>query len=133
MHLCALASFRLKGPLLYTLSPERIARFPGHVRGVILARDAINIKGPIDQAARMLLKAQIWKTMLRRRWTGRQAELTRLTRQTDWVAIDVDGLPPVTRADVETICGEPATWTRRFCGAQAEIKRLAEDSLAIEI
>jgi len=73
------------------------------------------------------------KTVLCRRWTWRQAEFTKLTRATTHVAINVDGLPPVTRADVEMICEELATWTGMFCGAQAECKYLAEDSLVIVV
>ena len=73
------------------------------------------------------------KTVLCRRWTWRQAEFTKLTRETTHVAINVDGLPPVTRADVETICQELAAWTRTYCGAQAECQYLAQDSLAIQV
>jgi DNA/RNA-binding domain of Phe-tRNA-synthetase-like protein len=73
------------------------------------------------------------KTVLCRRWTWRQAEFTKLTRETTHVAINVDGLPPVARADVEAICQELAAWTRMYCGAQAECKYLAEDSQVIEV
>ncbi len=73
------------------------------------------------------------KTVLCRRWTWRQAEVTKLTRATTHAAINVDGLPPVTRADVEMICEELATQVRLFCAAQAECKMLAEDSPAIEV
>jgi len=73
------------------------------------------------------------KTVLCRRWTWRQAEFTKLTRTSTHIAINVDGLPPVTRADVERICQELATWTRMYCGAQAECKYLAENSPTIEV
>ena len=73
------------------------------------------------------------RMVLCRRWTWRQAELTKLTRATTHAAINVDGLPPVTRAQVEMICEELATWTRMFCGAKAECKYLAEDSPLIEV
>jgi len=54
-------------------------------------------------------------------------------RVTTHAAINVDGLPPVTRAQVEMICEELATWTRMFCGAKAECKYLAKDSPGIEV
>jgi DNA/RNA-binding domain of Phe-tRNA-synthetase-like protein len=73
------------------------------------------------------------KTVLCRRWTWRQAEFTKLTRTSTHIAINVDGLPPVARADVEMICEELATWTRMFCGAQAECKYLATESPIIEV
>jgi len=73
------------------------------------------------------------KTVLCRRWTWRQAEFTKLTRATTHVAINVDGLPPVTRGEVEMICEELATQVRMFCAAQAECKYLAPDSLVIEV
>lgn len=73
------------------------------------------------------------KTVLCRRWTWRQAEFAKLTRETSHVAINVDGLLPVTRGDVERICEELATWARRYCGAKAECKYLAEESPVIEV
>lgn len=231
--------------MLYHVSPELFERFPGYVRGVVVATDAINLEGPIDEAARMLAKTQealrartdldghpnvaawraaysafgarpskypssieamvkrvlkrgeipyintlaalcniaslkylapvgghdvgvcvepLWlcfaegsesftafgttgvehpepgevvylsgRTVLCRRWTWRQAEFTKLTRATTHVAINVDGLPPVTRGQVETICEELATQVRMFCAAQAECKYLAQDSPVIEV
>jgi hypothetical protein len=59
--------------------------------------------------------------------------VTKLTRTTTHVAINVDGLPRVTRADVEMICEEVAMQVRLFCAAQAECKMLAADSPVIEV
>ena len=73
------------------------------------------------------------KTVLCRRWTWRQAEFTKLTRETSHAALNVDGLPPVTRGEVEMICEELATWARIYCGAKAECKYLAEGSPVIEV
>jgi len=234
--------------MLYTVSPELFARYPGYVRGVVVVTHAINLEGPIDEVARMLKKTQealraltdldghpnitawraaysafgaryssrhkylssieamvkrvlkggelpyintlsalgnmtslkhlvpvgghdvgvctepLWlgfadgtetftafgtteiehpepgevvylsgKTVLCRRWTWRQAEVTKLTRATTHAAINVDGLPPVTRAHVEMICEELATQVRLFCAAQVECKMLATDSPVIEV
>jgi len=73
------------------------------------------------------------KTVLCRRWTWRQAEFTKLTRDSTHIAINVDGLPPVTLAEIESICEELAGWTRTFCGATAECKYLAAESPTIEV
>ena len=73
------------------------------------------------------------KTVLCRRWTWRQAEFTKLTRQTTHVAINIDGLPPVTRGEVEAICQELATLTRIYCAANAECKYLAEETPSIKV
>ena len=73
------------------------------------------------------------QTVLCRRWTWRQAEFTKLTRQTTHVAINVDGLPPVTRGDVEMISEELATLVRMYCGAKAECKYLAEETPSIQV
>ena len=73
------------------------------------------------------------QTVLCRRWTWRQAEFTKLTRQTTHVAINVDGLPPVTRGDVEMISKELATLVRMYCGAKAECKVLAEETPSIQV
>jgi DNA/RNA-binding domain of Phe-tRNA-synthetase-like protein len=234
--------------MLYNVSSELFARYPGYVRGVVVVTNAINIEGPIDEVARMLKKTQealhartdldghpniaawraaysafgarhgsrhkypssieamvkrvikggelpyintlaalgniaslknlvpvgghdvgvctkpLWlcfaegseaftpfgagevehpepgevvylsgKTVLCRRWTWRQAEFTKLTRATTHAAINVDGLPPVTRCEIEMICEELAVQVRMFCGAQVECKYLAEDSPVIEV
>lgn len=234
--------------MLYSVSPELFARYPGYVRGVVVVTNAVNLEGPIDEVARMLKKTQaalrersdldnhpniaawraaysafgaghgsrhkypssieamvkrvrkggelpyintlaavsnivslknivtigghdvgvctepLWlgfaqgnetftpfgttqveqpeegevvylsgKTVLCRRWTWRQAEFTKLTRQTTHVAINVDGLAPVTRGEVEAICEELATLTRIYCDAKAGCKYLAEETPSIEV
>jgi hypothetical protein len=45
----------------------------------------------------------------------------------------VDGLPPLTRADVETMCEELATQVRLFCAVRVECKMLANNSPVIEV
>jgi DNA/RNA-binding domain of Phe-tRNA-synthetase-like protein len=231
--------------MLYSVSPELFARYPGYVRGVVVLTGAVNLEGPIDEVARMLKKTQaalreradldnhpniaawraaysafgarpskypssieamvrrvrkggelpyintlaalcnivslkniitvgghdvgvctepLWlgfaqgdetftpfgtteeeqpepgevvylsgKTVLCRRWTWRQAEFTKLTRQTTHAAINIDGLPPVTRGEVQVICQELATLARMYCTATAECKYLAEETPSIEV
>ena len=73
-------------------------------------------------------------TVLCRRWTWRQGEFSKLQRTTTAVVINVDGLPPVTRADVETICNDLATLAGLYCGnAPTEVKLLSEDNLEVEL
>jgi len=73
-------------------------------------------------------------TVLCRRWTWRQSEFSKLQRTTTAVVINVDGLPPVTQADVEMICTDLAMLTGMYCGgAPTEIKLLSADGLEVEI
>jgi DNA/RNA-binding domain of Phe-tRNA-synthetase-like protein len=73
-------------------------------------------------------------TVLCRRWTWRQGEFSKLQRTTTAVVINVDGLPPVTRADVELIGNELATLAGMYCGnAPTEVKMLREDNLEVEL
>ncbi len=44
--------------MLYRIDPALFQKYPGYVRGVIVARRSINIEGPIDEVARMLKGAQ---------------------------------------------------------------------------
>ncbi len=73
-------------------------------------------------------------TVLCRRWTWRQGEFSKLQRTTTAVVINVDGLPPVTRADVEAINNDLATLASMYCGnAPTEVKMLSEDNLEVEL
>ncbi|HZY42587.1 MAG TPA: phenylalanine--tRNA ligase beta subunit-related protein [Anaerolineae bacterium] len=72
--------------------------------------------------------------VMTRRWTWRQGEFTKLQRTTTQVVINIDGLPPVTRADVETISTDVATLVGMYCGgASVEIKLLSEDNPVVEL
>jgi DNA/RNA-binding domain of Phe-tRNA-synthetase-like protein len=72
-------------------------------------------------------------TVLCRRWTWRQGEFSKLQRTTTAAVINVDGLSPVTRADVESIGNDLATLAGLYCGnAPIEVKLLSEDNLAVE-
>lgn len=73
-------------------------------------------------------------TVLCRRWTWRQGEFSKLQRTTSAVVINIDGLPPVTRADVELISNDLATLAGLYCGnAPTEVKMLSEFSLEVEL
>jgi DNA/RNA-binding domain of Phe-tRNA-synthetase-like protein len=72
--------------------------------------------------------------VMTRRWTWRQGEFTKLQRTTTQVVINIDGLPPVTRADVDTISADVATLVGMYCGgASVEIKLLSEENPLVEI
>ena len=72
--------------------------------------------------------------VLCRRWTWRQGEFSKLLRTTTAVVINVDGLPPATRADVELISDDLATLAGMYCGnAPTEAKMLSEEQPVVEI
>lgn len=237
--------------MIYRTDPALFQKYPGYVRGVVVARRLINIEGPIDEVARMLISAQkavhartdldpiaaqpnlaAWReayrafgakptefpssieaivkrvrrgddlpyintlaalcnsvslrylapigghaidvmtaghkmklgfangdeefsalgsttmehpqpgeviytyntsTVLCRRWTWRQAEFSKLQRTTTYAAINVDGLPPVTKSDVEMISADLANLVSIYCGATVEVKLLSEETPAIEV
>ncbi len=73
------------------------------------------------------------KKVLCRRWTWRQAQHTILTPESRHVAINVDGLPPVTAEEIELICGELAELVRKFCGGEVACRYLREDNPVIEV
>jgi DNA/RNA-binding domain of Phe-tRNA-synthetase-like protein len=59
------------------------------------------------------------ETVLTRRWTWRQANHTLTLPETQAIEFNVDGLPPVTPAEIETACGELAEMVRRLCGGRS--------------
>jgi DNA/RNA-binding domain of Phe-tRNA-synthetase-like protein len=66
-------------------------------------------------------------SVLTRRWTWRQARHTLLTPSTTAVEFNVDGLPPVTTAEVETACRELMSLLERFCGGRIRWEILTRD------
>jgi DNA/RNA-binding domain of Phe-tRNA-synthetase-like protein len=73
-------------------------------------------------------------TVLCRRWMWPQGEFSKLQRTTSAIVINVDGLPPVTRADVELISGDLANLAGMYCGnAPTEVKVLSAVQPLVEI
>ena len=73
-------------------------------------------------------------TVLCRRWTWRQDEFSKLQRTTTAAVINVDGLPPTSRADVEVISNDLATLVGMYCGtAPTDVKLLSEEQPEVEI
>lgn len=60
-------------------------------------------------------------TVLTRRWTWRQANHTLTLPETRSIEFNVDGLPPVTPADIEMACAEVAELVQRFCGGRSRV------------
>ena len=73
------------------------------------------------------------KVVLCRRWTWRQAEFTKLSQDTHYVAINVDGLPPIPRSEVEEICEEMGKWVSRFCGGRYACRYLCAENPVISL
>jgi DNA/RNA-binding domain of Phe-tRNA-synthetase-like protein len=72
-------------------------------------------------------------TVLTRRWTWRQANHTLTLPTSTAVEINVDGLPPVARPEVEAICGEVMELVQRFCGGRVRLEVLARQTPRISL
>jgi len=73
------------------------------------------------------------KVVLTRRWSWRQANHTLTLPTTRAIEFNVDGLPPVTSAEVETICQEVSELVRRFCGGQIHHEILSAQNPTIPL
>ena len=65
--------------------------------------------------------------VLTRRWSWRQAQHTLVTPETRALEFNVDGLPPVTRGEVEAICREISELVARFCKGDTQVALLTRD------
>ncbi|MEZ0395784.1 MAG: phenylalanine--tRNA ligase beta subunit-related protein [Anaerolineales bacterium] len=72
-------------------------------------------------------------TVLTRRWTWRQANHTLTLPETTAVEFNVDGLPPVTPAEVEQACAEVVDLIGRFCGGEARVEMLSAQNPRIRL
>jgi DNA/RNA-binding domain of Phe-tRNA-synthetase-like protein len=68
------------------------------------------------------------KTVLTRRWTWRQGNHTLTLPETTAIEFNVDGLPPVTRAEVEEASAEVAELIQRFCGGTCRVDYLSAEN-----
>jgi len=66
-------------------------------------------------------------TVLTRRWTWRQAQHTLTLPESRAVTFNIDGLPPVTVAEVERAGAEIMELVQRFCGGRARYALLSQD------
>jgi DNA/RNA-binding domain of Phe-tRNA-synthetase-like protein len=73
------------------------------------------------------------KTVLTRRWSWRQANHSLTLPTTTAIEFNVDGLPPVTIAEVEGICQELMELVMRFCGGRMRYEILSRQNPKIEL
>jgi len=71
--------------------------------------------------------------VLTRRWTWRQSDRTLTLPSTTAIEYNVDGLPPVSQAEVETICGEVVELIQWFCGGRTRVEMLSAGNPRIRI
>ncbi|MCX8031991.1 MAG: phenylalanine--tRNA ligase beta subunit-related protein [Thermoleophilia bacterium] len=73
------------------------------------------------------------KTVLTRRWTWRQANHTLTLPETTAIEFNVDGLPPVTREEIEIACQELADLVQQFCGGKVRIGYLTAETPSLPL
>jgi len=61
-----------------------------------------------------------------RGWCWRNSHVTRILPETEFVAINVDGLDPVAKTDVERIRDNLAAMVERYCGGTLEVYLLSK-------
>ena len=67
-------------------------------------------------------------TVLTRRWTWRQANHTLTLPETTAIEFNVDGLTPITPAEVAGICDEVVELVQRFCGGHCRYELLTRQN-----
>jgi DNA/RNA-binding domain of Phe-tRNA-synthetase-like protein len=72
-------------------------------------------------------------TVLTRRWSWRQANHTLTLPGTTAMEFNIDGLPPVSEAEVEDICQETMQLVKRFCRGQTRYKILSRQNSRIPL
>ncbi len=72
-------------------------------------------------------------TVLTRRWTWRQANYTMTELSTTAIEFNIDGLPPVTKSDIEDIGRETMDLIKKFCGGSLRFEYLSQENPKIEL
>ena len=72
-------------------------------------------------------------TVLTRRWSWRQSNHTLTLPGTTAIEFNVDGLPPVTKPEIEAICLEVMELIQRHCGGSLRCEMLTRDHPSISI
>lgn len=72
-------------------------------------------------------------TVLTRRWSWRQANHSLTLPATRAIEFNVDGLPPVTKSEVEGICQELMELVQQFCGGQIRFEMLSSQNPRIAL
>jgi DNA/RNA-binding domain of Phe-tRNA-synthetase-like protein len=73
------------------------------------------------------------KDVLCRRWNWRECDKTKMTEETEDVVLVVEGLPPVTKEEVQEIIGELSRLVAEYCGGEKETFILDEENPEIEV
>ncbi len=73
------------------------------------------------------------KEVLCRRWNWRECDKTKMTEGTTSASLVIEGLPPVTEADVKSILDELKKLILKHCGGEAEAHVLNKDNPEAEI
>ena len=71
--------------------------------------------------------------VLTRRWSWRQSNHTLTLPETTAIEFNVDGLPPVTKTDVEAICLEVIELIQKHCGGRMRCEFLTSEHPVISI
>lgn len=58
------------------------------------------------------------KEVLCRRWNWRECDKSKMTKDTKNVSIVIEGLPPVTREEIEKIINELSEMLQKYCGGE---------------
>ena len=71
--------------------------------------------------------------VLCRRWNWRECEKTKMTEDTEDVALVVEGLPPVTQEEMSVILEEFKQLIEEYCGGKIRTAVLDEARFEVEI
>ncbi len=72
-------------------------------------------------------------TVLTRRWSWRQSNHTSTQKSTTAIEMNIDGLPPVTRDEVNKICQEVMELIHKYCGGKLRYEILSKDHPEMEL
>ena len=72
-------------------------------------------------------------TVLTRRWSWRQANHTLTLPTTTAIEFNVDGLPPVSKSEVEGVCKELMELVKQFCGGQMRCEIISRQNPRIAL
>lgn len=73
------------------------------------------------------------KEVLCRRWNWRECDKSKMTEETKNVTLVVEGLPPVTKQEVEAIIKELGELVQKFCGGEIKLFVLNNSNSEAEI
>ncbi len=73
------------------------------------------------------------KEVLCRRWNWRECDKTKMTEKTRDVVLVVEGLPPVSQAEISALIDELGQMVKVYCDGDIETAVLNEANVAIEI